>query len=116
VSGSPTIPALLIKMSSSPTCSAKTNWVLDADIRSFCDTVDHEWLKQFIEHRIGDKRVLRLLMKWLHAGVMEDGELHEVADSSHKNVLPASRRNTREVRGLRALLERPGADPTRSHA
>jgi RNA-directed DNA polymerase len=56
----------------------KTNWVLDADIRSFFDTIDHEWMKQFIEHRIGDKRMVRLLMKWLHAGVMEDGELHEV--------------------------------------
>jgi RNA-directed DNA polymerase len=58
--------------------SRKTNWVLDADIRSFFDTIDHEWMKQFIEHRIGDKRMVRLLMKWLHAGVMEDGELHEV--------------------------------------
>lgn len=56
----------------------KTSWVLDADIRSFFDTIDHEWMKQFIEHRIGDKRMVRLLMKWLHAGVMEDGELHEV--------------------------------------
>lgn len=58
--------------------SRKTKWVLDADIRSFFDTIDHEWMKQFIEHRIGDKRLVRLLMKWLHAGVMEDGELHEV--------------------------------------
>jgi RNA-directed DNA polymerase len=58
--------------------SRKTSWVLDADIRSFFDTIDHEWMKQFIEHRIGDKRMVRLLMKWLHAGVMEDGELHEV--------------------------------------
>lgn len=58
--------------------SRKTSWVLDADIRSFFDTIDHEWMKQFIEHRIGDKRMVRLLMKWLHAGVLEDGELHEV--------------------------------------
>lgn len=58
--------------------SRKTSWVLDADIRSFFDTIDHAWMKQFIEHRIGDKRMVRLLMKWLHAGVMEDGELHEV--------------------------------------
>jgi group II intron reverse transcriptase/maturase len=58
--------------------SRKTNWVLDADIRSFFDTIEHEWMKRFIEHRIGDKRMVRLLMKWLHAGVMEKGELHEV--------------------------------------
>jgi RNA-directed DNA polymerase len=56
----------------------KTNWVLDADIRSFYDTIDHGWLRKFVEHRIGDKRLVRLLMKWLNAGVMEDGKLHEV--------------------------------------
>ena len=56
----------------------KVNWVLDADIRSFFDTIDHEWMKRFVEHRIGDRRLVRLLMKWLHAGVMEAGQLHEV--------------------------------------
>jgi hypothetical protein len=56
----------------------KVNWVLDADIRSFFDTIDPEWLKRFVEHRIGDRRLVRLLMKWLHAGVVEAGELHEV--------------------------------------
>lgn len=56
----------------------KVNWVLDADIRSFFDTIDHEWLQRFIEHRIGDKRLVRLLMKWLRAGVMEDGKLQLV--------------------------------------
>jgi group II intron reverse transcriptase/maturase len=56
----------------------KTSWVLDADIRSFFDTIDHGWMQRFIEHRIGDKRMVRLLMKWLNAGVMEDGKLHEV--------------------------------------
>jgi hypothetical protein len=53
--------------------SKKTSWVLDADIRSFFDTIDHGWLQQFIAHRIGDKRMVRLLMKWLHAGVLEEG-------------------------------------------
>jgi group II intron reverse transcriptase/maturase len=52
--------------------------VLDADIRSFFDSVDHGWMQRFIEHRIGDKRMMRLLMKWVRAGVMEDGKLHEV--------------------------------------
>lgn len=56
----------------------KTNWVLDVDIRSFFDTIDHGWMRKFIEHRIGDRRLVRLLLKWLNAGVMEDGKLHEV--------------------------------------
>jgi Reverse transcriptase (RNA-dependent DNA polymerase) len=49
------------------------NWVLDADIRGFYDAIDHEWLRKFVEHRIADKRVLRLIQKWLNAGVVEDG-------------------------------------------
>jgi group II intron reverse transcriptase/maturase len=52
----------------------KVNWVLDADIRSFFDTLDHGWLVKFIEHRIGDRRVVRLIQKWLRAGVLEDGQ------------------------------------------
>jgi len=52
----------------------KVSWVLDADIRSFFDTLDHGWLMKFIEHRIADKRVLRLIQKWLNAGVLEDGQ------------------------------------------
>jgi len=60
----------------------KTNWVLDADIRSFFDTIDHGWMQKFIEHRIGDKRMVRLLMKWLHAGVLEDGELRAVEEGT----------------------------------
>lgn len=56
----------------------KVSWVLDADIRSFFDTIDHGWMQQFLEHRIGDRRMVRLLMKWLRAGVMEEGELRGV--------------------------------------
>jgi group II intron reverse transcriptase/maturase len=52
----------------------KVNWVLDADIRSFFDTLRHEWLVQFIEHRVADRRVVRLIQKWLAAGVLEDGQ------------------------------------------
>ncbi len=55
----------------------KVNWVLDADIESFFDTIDHRHLQAFIEHRIGDSRLVRLLMKWAKAGVMEEGKLHE---------------------------------------
>jgi len=51
----------------------RVNWVLDADIRGFFDTIDHEWLLKFIEHRIADPRVLRLIRKWLRAGVSEAG-------------------------------------------
>ena len=52
----------------------KVNWILDADIKSFFDTVDHTWLMKFLEHRIGDRRVLRLVGKFLRAGVSEAGQ------------------------------------------
>jgi RNA-directed DNA polymerase len=52
----------------------KVNWVLDADIRGFFDAIDHEWLMKFLEHRIADRRILRLVRKWLRAGVSEDGK------------------------------------------
>src|SRR5436309_9612060 len=51
----------------------KVNWVLDADIRAFFDTLDHGWLIRFIEHRVADRRVVRLIQKWLNAGVLEEG-------------------------------------------
>src|SRR5438093_8580312 len=51
----------------------KVNWILDADVAGFFDAVSHEWLVRFVEHRIGDERVIRLMRKWLQAGVMEDG-------------------------------------------
>jgi RNA-directed DNA polymerase len=51
----------------------KVNFILDADIAGFFDTVSHEWLIRLVEHRIGDQRVIRLIRKWLKAGVMEDG-------------------------------------------
>jgi len=51
----------------------KVNWVLDADIRGFFDNINHEWLIKFIEHRIADKRVIRHVIKWLKAGILEDG-------------------------------------------
>jgi RNA-directed DNA polymerase len=48
------------------------NWILDADIQSFFDTVNQEWLIRFVGHRIGDRRIIRLIQKWLRAGVHED--------------------------------------------
>jgi group II intron reverse transcriptase/maturase len=53
--------------------SRKVNYILDVDIRSFFDTVDHDCLMRFVEVRIGDRRILRLIRKWLKAGVLEDG-------------------------------------------
>lgn len=53
----------------------KVNWVLDADIRDYFSSINHEWLVKFVEHRIADKRVVRLIRKWLAAGVMEDGKV-----------------------------------------
>jgi RNA-directed DNA polymerase len=53
----------------------KVNWILDADIRAFFDSMSHTWLMRFLEHRIGDRRMLRLIGKWLKAGVLEEGRL-----------------------------------------
>jgi RNA-directed DNA polymerase len=53
--------------------SKKVNYILDADIRSFFDSVSQTWLIRFVEHRIGDRRIIRLIRKWLKAGVLEDG-------------------------------------------
>jgi group II intron reverse transcriptase/maturase len=55
------------------------NWIVEADIRGFFDNVDHDWLMKFLAHRIGDKRVLRMIKRFLKAGVVEDGRL-EISD------------------------------------
>jgi retron-type reverse transcriptase len=52
----------------------KVNYVLDADIRSFFDNLDKAWMIRFVEHRVADRRILRLIQKWLKAGVMEEGK------------------------------------------
>jgi hypothetical protein len=57
-------------------------WVLDADIRGFFDAIDHGWMMKFIEHRIGDTRILRLISKWLKAGVFVQGELTFVEEGT----------------------------------
>ena len=51
----------------------RVNFILDADVRSFFDEVSQNWLVRFVEHRIGDSRIVRLIQKWLKAGVLEDG-------------------------------------------
>jgi RNA-directed DNA polymerase len=55
----------------------RVNWVLDADIRGFFDNMSHEWTVKFVEHRVADRRILRLIQKWLKAGVSEDGPWSE---------------------------------------
>jgi group II intron reverse transcriptase/maturase len=60
----------------------KVNWVLDLDVRSFFDKVDHTWLVKFVEHRIGDPRIVRLIQKWLKAGAMEEGRWFETEEGT----------------------------------
>ena len=60
----------------------KVNWVLDVDIRGFFDAIDHGWLVKFVEHRIADRRVVRLIQKWLNAGVLEDGKRMRVEEGT----------------------------------
>jgi RNA-directed DNA polymerase len=60
----------------------KVNWILDLDVRSFFDKVDHKWLVQFVEHRIADQRIVRLIQKWRKAGVMEDGQWFETEEGT----------------------------------
>ena len=60
----------------------KISWILDADLKSFFDTVDHSWMIKFLEHRIADQRILRLIGKWLKAGVIEDGLWKETSEGT----------------------------------
>jgi group II intron reverse transcriptase/maturase len=55
----------------------RVNWILDADIRSFFDRMSFEWTVKFVEHRVADRRILRLIQKWLKAGVSEEGQWKE---------------------------------------
>src|SRR5262249_757486 len=60
----------------------KVSWGLDLDIRGFFDSIDHGWLVKFIEHRIADRRVVRLIQKWLNAGVLEDGKVVRIEEGT----------------------------------
>ena len=60
----------------------KVNWILDADISDVFDRLDHAKMERFLEHRIADKRMLRLIRKWLNAGVIEDGNWSETEEGS----------------------------------
>jgi RNA-directed DNA polymerase len=60
----------------------RVNWILDADIRDYFSKLDHSWLEKFLEHRIADRRVLRLIQKWLRAGVIEDEDWSETVEGT----------------------------------
>ena len=60
----------------------KINWILDADISRFFDSLSPDWLVRFVEHRIGDQRIIRLIQKWLKAGVLEEGRLIETTEGT----------------------------------
>ena len=72
--------------------STKVNWILDADLRSFFDEISQQWLVRFLEHRIGDRRIIRLIQKWLNVGILEEG------------VVTASERGTGQCAVISPLL------------
>ncbi|MCY4591130.1 MAG: group II intron reverse transcriptase/maturase [Alphaproteobacteria bacterium] len=65
----------------------KVNWVIDCDIRAFFDSVSRDWLVRFLEHRIGDRRVIRLIVKWLKAGVMVDGQWQDTPQGTPQGAI-----------------------------
>jgi retron-type reverse transcriptase len=67
----------------------KVGWVLEADLKNFFGSLDHGWLLRFVEHRVGDPRILSLIRRWLKAGILEDGELRPNEEGSHKGVRSA---------------------------
>ena len=86
--------------------STKVNWILDADISGFFDTVSQEWLIRFVEHRVGDRRIIRLIQKWLRAGVLED----EAVTNSDRGTERAGRCLAAACQRLPALCVRPWAN------
>jgi RNA-directed DNA polymerase len=65
----------------------KVNWILDADVSDFFSKLDRAWLEKFLEHRIADKRVLRLIQKWLNAGVIEEGKWTDTLEGTPQGAL-----------------------------
>jgi len=66
-------------------------WILDADIQRFFDTISHEWMIRFLEHRIGDRRMIRLIQKWLKAGVLEDGMALDTSEGTPQGAVMTPR-------------------------
>ena len=79
----------------------KVNYVLDADIRGFFDNLDKSWLIKFVEHRVADPRILRLIQKWLNAGVMEEGEWADTKTGSPQGsvITPLTQKVISNLRG-----------------
>jgi RNA-directed DNA polymerase len=79
----------------------KVNYVLDADIRGFFDNLVHSWLIKFVEHRVADPRILRLIQKWLKAGVMEEGKWSEARTGSPQGsvITPLTQKVISNLRG-----------------
>lgn len=75
-------PHLALQALHTALMTQKVNWVLDADIRKFFDSVDHDWLMRMLAHRIADRRVLRLIESWLKAGVLEQGAVQETTEGT----------------------------------
>jgi len=73
----------------------KICWILDADVRAFFDSLSRDWLMRFVEYRIGDRRILRLIQKWLQAGVLDEGNWVETDEGAFQ--LPTSLRGNRRV-------------------
>ena len=69
----------------------KVNWILDADIRGFFDHIDHQRLMELIARRVADPRILRLIQKWLKAGVMEDGQWFETEEGTPQGAVMTPR-------------------------
>ena len=69
----------------------RINWVLDCDVQSFFDKVSRDWLIRFVEHRIGDRRIIRLIAKWLTAGVLEDGRVIETEEGTPQGAVMTPR-------------------------
>ena len=67
----------------------RINWVLDCDVQSFFDKISQDWLIRFVEHRIGDRRIIRLIAKWLTAGVLEDGRVIETEEGTPQGAVMA---------------------------
>ena len=74
-------------------CQRKVSWVLDADVRDFFGSLDRDWLGKFLRHRIADERVLRLIGKWLAAGVIDDGKLSEEVRGAPQGSLCSAEHN-----------------------
>src|SRR5207237_1838164 len=92
--------------------SQRANWVLDADLRSFFDSVDHEWLLRMVAHRIADRRILRLIRQWLRAGILESNECVAARPRRRGNTSPPSARPHRWS-GLRSNPARAGKQACR---